>query len=366
MQSTNPGFRPEQAFSFGVAASNTAYRTPEDRKAFFSSVYDRVASLPGVSAAGIGSDLPMKGTRWTRVFTPEQYDESDSKPPVNAYCLVLGRYFEALGIPLRAGRLFTDADASGRERVVIVKETVAKRFWPGQSVIGKRVKFVPRKSEGPWVTIVGVVGDVPDQRVDGETLPHFYAPYVGTETLNAVDSNLQVIVRSNADPKSLMAAVRAQVWALDRQAPISEMQLLSQTVLESESKRRLNTWLIAVFAATALALAAVGIYGVIAYSVTQRTQEIGIRMALGAERASVLAMVMRNGLQLAAFGIAIGVTVSLWMVRYIGSFLYQVGEHDLVTFTFVSVFLLVIAMLASYLPARRASRVDPMIALRYE
>jgi putative ABC transport system permease protein len=247
--------------------------------------------------------------------------------------------------------------------VLIVSKSLAGRYWPDQDPIGKRLKWGPAASNDPWLTIVGVVSDAKQSALDTATVPHTYEPYGQHE---GAPSNLNVAIRAAGDPASLTSALRAAVWGLDRQLAVAQLRTMDQVISESNAPRRFNVSLLAAFAALAVVLAAIGIYGVIAYSVAQRTHEIGIRMALGAEARDVLKMVIVHGLWLALSGVALGAIGALALTGFLSSLLYGVKPTDPLTFVAVSLLLLAVALIAVYIPARRATKVDPMVALRYE
>jgi len=310
---------------------------------------------------GAGTDLPLRSS-WTRLFTAEGWKEPPSGiSPTNAHTVVFGNYLQALGIPLKRGRYFTDQDRSVASGVLLINETMARRFWPNEDPLGKRLKWGLPGSVNPWLTIVGVVGDVKDGRLNAETRPHTYEPYVQNQI-----RFLKVVLRGARRPESLAAAMRAQVWALDRDLPVSDLQTMEQVIVDSVAPQRFNTILLGSFAAVALVLACVGIYGVMAYLVTQRTQEIGIRMALGAQQRDVFQSVVGQAMILVLIGLAIGLVAALCLTRLLSSLLYGIGATDPVTYMIVSFVLMGVAFLASVIPGYRASRVDPMVALRCE
>jgi putative ABC transport system permease protein len=267
-----------------------------------------------------------------------------------------------MGIPLLRGRYFTEQDGPKSTHVLIVSESLAKKYWPGQDPLGKRLKWGPPDSQDPWLTVVGVVGDVKQGALDAATDPHTYEPYAQLGSM----PSLRIAVRGQADPASLTAEVRSAVWGLDRQLALGSVRTMDQVISRSTESRRFNLSLLSSFAALALILAAIGIYAVLAYSVTKRTHEIGVRMALGARGGDVLRLVLGQGLRVTAIGIVFGVAGALGLTRFLRSLLYEVQSTDPPTFVAVLLLLVVVSVAASYLPARRAARVDPMVALRYE
>jgi predicted permease len=316
-----------------------------------------------VKAVGASTDLPLEAG-WEEIFTPEGY-----QPPPGAglnvcyHSVILGDYLQTLGVPLLRGRYFTEQDTPGSTPALIVSESLAKRYWPNQDPIGRRLKTGPPESKDPWLTIVGVVGDVKQGALDAPTMQHTYESY---EQRGLPGNSVNVAVRAAGDPASLASALRAAVWGLDRQLAVAEVRTMDQVISESTAPRRFNLFLLVAFAALAVALAAIGIYGVISYSVAQRTHEIGIRMALGAQRGDVLRQVVGQGLLLIGAGVVIGIIGALALTRFLSSLLYSVEPTDPATFAAVSAILSGVGFLATYIPARRATKVDPMVALRYE
>jgi putative ABC transport system permease protein len=264
-----------------------------------------------------------------------------------------------MGIPLVAGRFFTPADTANATKVVIVNQELAREFWPAQNAVGQRISF--DGSTGPWREIAGVVGDIKQHALWRSSAPMVYVPYAQDPW-----TFMSLVVRSRYKPEALVSSVRHAVLNVDKNQPLFSVRTMRQVVSLSIGVRRFNTLLLGLFALLALILALVGIYGVISYSVSQRTHEIGIRMALGAERSDVLKMVVGQGLKLALVGVAIGIVGALALTQFLSSLLYGVKPTDPLTFIAVSLILIVVALLACYIPARRASKVDPMIALRYE
>jgi putative ABC transport system permease protein len=262
-----------------------------------------------------------------------------------------------MNIPLLEGRDFDDRDAGKSPEVVVINQEMARRYWPDEDPIGKRLAV----GNGPWRTVVGVVGDVKQSGLDVETKPEMFWPYYQMGLPFAT-----VVVRTAGEPEAMIAAVRSEMQAIDKDLPVYSIKTGEQVISESVAPRRLNMLLLGTFGGLALVLAAVGLYGVMAYSVAQRTREIGIRMALGANQKAVMRLVLSQGMVLALIGVAIGVGASLLLTRLMSSLLYGVSVTDPVTFAVISLMLIGVASVASYIPARRAMKVDPMIALRYE
>jgi putative ABC transport system permease protein len=278
------------------------------------------------------------------------------------HSVVTPNYFRTMGIPLREGRDFTEADADGSMRVTIVDERLAREYWPNTSPLGKRVRFGPPENNEPWHTIIGVAGAVRHERLDKETRQSIYVPY-----LQIPVRSMAVAVRtSSGNPEDLAGAVREEVRALDKDQPVTNVMTMDAILARSVWQQRFYTILFGIFAALALALAAVGIYGVMSYAVTQRTQEIGIRMALGARATDVLRLVIKNGMLLISIGVVIGLIGALALTRLLATMLFGVTPTDKLTFVAVSAVLIAVALVACYVPARRATKVDPLVALRYE
>jgi putative ABC transport system permease protein len=264
-------------------------------------------------------------------------------------------------IPLLSGRYFTDADSQDAAPVVIINQALARRYWPGEDALGKRVTKGDPQRNPLWITIVGVVGDIKHKGLEVEARPEVYFPHS-----QYADRSMILTVRTVANPRGMAAAVRQEVQGVDKEQSVANVRTLEQVISDSVAPRRLSTVLLGIFAGIALALAVVGIYGVLSHLVTQRRHEIGIRMALGAERKDVLKLIVGQGLRLVILGAAIGVTASLVVTRFLESLLFGVRRTDPLTFVLVSLTLMIVALLACYIPARRAAKVDPMVALRYE
>jgi putative ABC transport system permease protein len=266
-----------------------------------------------------------------------------------------------MGIPLLEGRAFTDQEVASGAPTAIVNEAFARRFFPGEEVLGKRVKLGPNPDQLPWITIVGVVGNVRHLAIETEPRPEIYRHYMTFPLSSPV-----MVVRSSGDPKRLIAAIRAQVQSIDPELSIANIHAMDELVARSVAGRRFSMTLLAIFACVAILLAAVGLYGVMSYSVAQRTHEIGVRMALGASHRDVVALVVKQAAWLAAAGIAAGLVAAIALTRLMGNLLYEISATDPATFAAVSLMIGAVTLLASYIPARRATRVDPMVALRHE
>lgn len=362
----DPGFEPKGALSVSLALPETQYREPAQARAFYDRLLDDLGALPGVQQIGGGSDLPFQWS-WLRIATRDQAPAQASggeQTPVG-FTVVHRRYFEALGIRLREGRLFDDRDRGGTPAVLLVNDAFARRFFPDRSAIGGRVKWGTPTSDAPWLTIVGVVSSVARDGPDREPAPQAFAPYAQMTTLGEL-SRLSVVLRVNGDPVSLMPSVRARIQALDPHLPLDSLRTLDDATARALAPRRMTAGLVSVFAVSAVLLAALGLYGVLAYAVGQRTQEFGIRLALGAAPRQVLGLVLGQGLALALTGVAIGLVLSAWLARAMTSLLFGIGPFDPGVMVGVPLTLLAIALVACVIPARRAVRVDPIRALRTE
>jgi putative ABC transport system permease protein len=360
---TRTGVQSEHILTASLDLPSVQYSQDQQVRSFYRELMSRLEHSPGVEMAGASTDLPLEGG-WIEIFTPEGY-----QPPPGAglnTCYnseILGNYLQTLGVPLIRGRYFNDQDRLDSLPVLLVSESLAKRYWPGQDPIGKRLKQGPPESSDPWLTIVGVVGDVKQNSLDTATAPHTYRPYSQYET---PARSLNLAIRAIGAPATLASELSTAIWNLDPELAVAETRTLDQIIHKSTAGRRFNLFLLAVFASLALLLASVGIYGVIAYAVIRRTHEIGIRLALGAHRRDVLRLIVFQGLRLIALGVAIGTLASLALTRLLTSLLYQVQPSDPVAFVCGIGLLVAIAILASYIPARRVAKVDPMVALRYE
>jgi putative ABC transport system permease protein len=354
------GFRSEGLVIANVALPQSTHGEHPKRAALFERVLAELKSQPGVKAAA--ATLPLLGG-WQSSFSVEGRPEpAPGQRPSADIARVSPDYFAVMGIRVLEGRVFEERDREESPRVCIVDETFAKAHWPRESPLGKRVKFGGLHDEdNPWMEVVGQVGHVKNYGVDEDSRVELYLPF-----MQSSGSGFALVVRTDNAAGVAAAGMRAAMRAASPEIPLYQVRALDDLVAERSAERRLAAQLISVFATVALVLAAVGIYGVMSYAVAQRTQEIGIRMALGAGQQSILQMVLRNGTALALAGVAIGLAAALLLARLISSLLFQTSAADPPTFGVVPLLLLAVAVLASYLPARRAARVDPMVALRYE
>ncbi len=366
---TDPGFRPENTIALSISLPGSQYKTMAETQTFFDRLSAQARAIPGVAEIGVSTDLPLN-SGWTHTFTAEGH-EADQRDTVrtNSHTLVDGDYFRALGIPLVRGRFFNDAEMHGQNNAVIISEGMAKRYWAGEDPVGRRLKWGASTAQNRWLTIVGVVGDVKQGPLDAATEPHSYEPFQhicqGPDAFPLCNSRI-VLLRSHESPLGLLPSVRNIVQQLDSQQPIGRVFVMEDIVSRSLAPRRFNTWLLAAFGGGALLLAAIGVYGVISYSVAQQTRELGVRMALGAQSSDVLLLVLRRGLSLAAIGLVLGLAASLAATRLMVSLLYGVSATDPLTFASVGTLLVTVALAACWIPAWRAMRTDPMVALRYE
>ena len=367
LRSVNPGFRTDHALTLRVSLPVPEGRitaADSDRfMSFFDRTLARLSTLPGVTAAGATNMIPLDGNGTDRLIDIEGYvprDSSDMPDAQNRQATP--GWFAAMGIPLVRGRLIEGSDDAKAQRVVVVNEAFAKRFFANGDAIGKRLRLGKLTADFPWATIVGVVGDVRGFALEEPPLPTMYWPVA---QIRATPS-LAIVVRTDSDPAALAPAVRDAIREIDQTQPVYDMQPLDQLVAKSLGQRRFTLTLMVLFGVIALVLSAIGIYGVMAFAVTQRTQEIGIRMALGARAIDVLKMVVGSGMFLALIGVAVGLIGAFALTRLMASLLFGVSPTDLVTFGLVTTGLLIVALLACYIPARRATKVDPLVALRYE
>ncbi|GEN11820.1 duplicated orphan permease [Myxococcus fulvus] len=361
MQSVELGFRSEGVLTWSVSLPATRYPDDARQAALFQQVLERVQALPGVKSAGAISDLPLGGNDVSTVLTREGQSrpEPGEARSVGYQCITPG-YFRTLGIPLLGGRDLTAMDGEGTQRVVLVNQTLAREAWPGETPVGQRIRL-GSDPDSPWLTVIGVVGDVRQGGALKETRPEAYVP-----ALQGTFHFIQFAAHTEGDPTRLVAGVREAVAALDSQLPISKVRTMEETVTSAMARPRFLSTLVALFAALALLLAGVGLSGVIAYMARQRTQEIGIRMALGARPVDVLRLVLGSGMRLALAGVGLGLVGAWAATRGMASQLYGVSATDPLTFGSLSLAVVVLTLVATWLPARRATRVDPLIAMRSE
>jgi putative ABC transport system permease protein len=366
LQDVNPGFDSSSLLTFNVAIPGAKYRSDTAQAQYFDRALEAVRAVPGVKDVGITSVLPFGGNWSTGSFTVEGYQPAKGTPgPWGDQRIVSPGFFTTLKVPLIKGRNFTEQDGVVGPPVVIVDEEMVKKYWPNVDPIGKRVTFgdPQRDSTVTWMTVVGVVGHTKHEGLDAENRVQLYHP---TKRPGFIGNNRAFAVRTLGDPNKALPAVRAAIHAIDADVPISNIATMDANIASSMGQRRFAMMLLGLFAAMAVVLASIGIYGVMSYSVTQRSHEIGIRMALGAARQNVLGMVMGQGLALVGVGVAIGVAGAFGLTRLIASQLFGVKPTDATTFILVALTLVGVAALATFIPAMRATRVDPVVALRDE
>ncbi|MBI1791262.1 MAG: ABC transporter permease, partial [Acidobacteria bacterium] len=363
LRAVDPGFRPERLLTMKRVVSQSTHREGPQVAALYQQILDRLAQLPGVESAGMVSDLFLSKTPNSGNFSIEGRPPVPIEQQIEATLdAVSPAYFAAMGVPLLKGRFFDQRDGANSPPVVLINDTMARRFWPGEDPVGKRFTFGSSPGPNPrWLTVAGVVGDMRRQGLDQaarcETfLPHALRPRRG----------MTLVVRTRSEPAQAIASVRSLIRSIAPDQPLFAMAAMEELLGESVAQRRFHMVLLGVFSALALALAAIGIYGVMHYAVVQRTPEIGIRIALGARPADVLRLVLRQGLNLTLTGLAVGLIAALAFTRLMSTLLFGVAPGDPATFAGVGLLLAAVALAASYVPSRRASRVDPMEALRHE
>jgi predicted permease len=365
----DPGFKAERVITFNVSAPDTKYENYAKRRALVADLVERMKSVPGARGAAVATTLPLSN-RMFRTFahivgTPQ---ETPAERKVTELAMVTPGYFATMGIPMLAGRDFSAQDRSGAPLVAIVNQEFARRYFPNENPLGKHIELgwsQDTAATGGEVTlggeIVGVIGNVKRTGLADEVTPETYVAY-----MQPTFGEFAVVVRSTADPSTVMSSVRTQMRALDADLPVNGLRQLSELISESVARPRFYTLLLGAFAAIALILASVGIFGVISYAVSLRTRELGIRIALGASARHVSRLVLRQGVALALAGVVIGAAGAFWLTRLLSSLLFGVKASDPLTFAVVAAALTAVAALASYVPARRAARVDPLLAMRSE
>jgi putative ABC transport system permease protein len=364
LQTVDPGFQYKNILTASVSLPESKYSTDARKIQFFDQVLERIQAVQGVREAAAASGNPMEGSNLGFAFATKALQAlSPADQPSAGYYIVSPNYFQTLGIPLLVGRYFTHDDSMGSPRVAIISQTVAERFFFAKSPIGQTINIgVGAPTEAPvWREIVGVVGDVKDDGLGAAGTMTVYEPYpqIGW-------SEMKLFVRSNSNPLQFVGVLRSQVMAVDKDLPVADIFTGDHLMADAVAQPQLRTMLLSLFAGLALVLASLGIYGVMSNTVAQRTHEIGVRMALGAGQNSVLRLVLRNGMRLTLLGIALGTAGAFALTRLMKGFLFHVTPTDPATFAEVALFLFLVALLASYIPARRATRVDPVVALHYE
>jgi putative ABC transport system permease protein len=358
LQNTSPGFNAQNVLTMSIFLPVDKYSTPEKTTAFLRQLETSVAALPGVESFGVISELPLTGQLNEIPYSVEgRPSDSPNQAFVHDFRRVNTQYFKALQIPLLRGRNFSEQEVMKGlgSKVLVISNLLAKQVFPNEEAIGRRL--VPPSGEA--FEIIGVVGDIRHHALEIEPLPALYLPALQGNRWN-------LVIRVQGDPANLAAAVRHEVKAIDPNQPVADVKTMEDWLTTAVSAPRYRTSLLALFALIALVLASTGIYGVMSYSVAQRTHEIGVRMALGANRFDVLKLVVRQGMGLVVVGIVLGLFGAVGLTRVMSSLLFEVTPKDPLTFTAVALFLAFVAFVACYIPARRATRVDPLVALRYE
>jgi putative ABC transport system permease protein len=359
MNKVDLGFDPRGILAVRVELPRARYSQGAQAIAFFNDLASRLRALPGVQSVGLGSSIVRAPQSSTLSVYGRPAQDPNVRNPSVPYDSVTPDFFTTLRIPLRRGRLFTSADGPATERVVVVNESLVRRFFPDDDALGKRVTYDdPADPQARWLTIVGIVADTRRGGVDRETRAEVYYPLT-----QFPDRRMYVLVRTSGDPLALVRPAQAQVWAIDPNQPTASVRSVEAILADAQANRRFTTLLLGLFSIVALALAAIGIYGVIAYSTAQRVQEIGIRMALGASRTNVLTSVLKEAVVIGLAGLALGTAAALALTRFLSGLLFGVGARDPVTFVALPLGLLLVAVLAALIPATRAVRVDPLVAL---
>ena len=355
----NVGFKPEQLLSLEYRLPRSKYKDTTAQWNFHRQVIDRIQEVPGVQSVALVRGLPFSGNgATTAIILPDREAPAKGHEPEVMFNSATPNYFETMGIPFIKGRLFGNEDRPDTQPVVIINQTMAQKFWPNQDPIGKQVKSA---LDGSTLTIVGVVGDAKHYWLEETQQPQMYGPYSQQPGYFAT-----VVIRTTVDPLSLSEPVRQALWKVDADQPMWKIRTVEFLVSRSVADRKFLLALMGIFASLALVLTIIGLYGVISYLVNQRTQEIGIRMALGAQMQDILRMVLKQGMILVLTGVALGLAAAWISTRLMSRLLYQVSATDPLTFSVIAGLLIVVALLACYLPARRATKVDPLVALRYE
>jgi len=358
VERVNPGFDAQNVLGMRLSVAGTSYKG-ERAQIFYRDLLDGVRRMPGVKSAAIADNLPLSGGIGWGGISIEGNQPSEGQDLIQSDARVAGvGYFETMGIPLISGRFFDQHDTEDSLPVIVIDEHMARNYWPNANPLGGRIRF---GTDNPWMTVVGVVGNVKQYDLENESRVTMYLP-----AAQAGGGTMYLVARTSVAPLSLATTISSSVHSMDSNIPIFDVKTMEQRLSESLARRRFAMLALGVFAGFALLLAVIGIYGVISYSVAQRTNELGIRLALGASRVDVLRLVLSAGFKLALIGIGVGLVLSFAVTRFLSSLLFGVRATDLLTFGALSVLMIVVSLLACYLPARRATKVDPLVALRYE
>jgi len=360
LQRVDSGVDRRQTLIMQIPMGGPRYAQPQQVNTFYDQLLERVKTLPGVRAAAVSNHLPPDLQPWSEALKIEGRTDDPRETHIVCDIRVSPEYFQALGARLLRGRYFSSTDSGNAPHVMLINETLARQYFPREDPLGKRIN--PGSNPPGWFEIVGVVGDITYNGLEAETLPAFYRPIAQSTWW----STLLIIKTEAIDPLSLTAAVRNEMGALDRELPVTQISTLEQRFSKSVAQPRFRTALVALFAALAMVLASIGIYGVISYSVTQRTHELGIRIALGARSRDVVMLVVRQGMKLAVIGLGLGLLGALALTRLMTKLLFGVSATDPATFALIALLLTLVVLLACYIPARRATKVDPLTALRHE
>jgi putative ABC transport system permease protein len=360
--SVDPGFRADHLLTMKFSMPASRYASDAQISAFCRQVEDKIMAMGGVKNVSFSDGLPMTRIRLTRfVLEGQPQPPRGSEPTADMRGIFSPGYFDAVGIRLVAGRNFSADELQARAPVIVVNQTLAKRLWPNEDAVGQHLRSVPSRADTPPIvsTVIGVVADTHQEGLESKTRPEITKPMVDF-------TQLTLAVRGDGDPEALITAVKSQIWSVDRNLPVYEVRTMEQILDEDTSQRRFQSFVMTVFAGLALVLASLGLFGVLASLVSQRTQEIGIRMALGAQSKDVVRLVVGEGVRLVLLGVAVGIGAGIALSRYLGSLFFGVSPGNPATYLEVALLMIAIALVACLLPALRAIRLNPMVALRYE
>ena len=362
LQRVNPGFNPANVVTLEIELPEASYQADQQQRNFQQQLLQKIRTVPGVVNAATVDNLPFSGNAFNSSFIVEGRPiPAATERPRAYYRVVSPDYFSTMGIQMVRGNPFSDRDTADVPGVAVINDVAARKFWPGEDPLGKKIKRGRPESKNPWVTIVGIVGSGAQNSLDDPAQAEIYTPY-----LQNTSGTFTLVTRTSTDARTLAPLIRKEVWATDKDLPVSNMKLMDELISNSVAQPRFYVILLSVFAGLALVLAAVGVYGVMSYSVLLRTRDIGIRMALGARPIDIFKHVLTQALVLALIGLGIGLVLAVTSTRVLSSMLYGISPTDPITLAATALVLLLVALMASYLPARRATKVDPMVTLRYE